>query len=1115
MPKKQERDIREADGLVWFLYSTDRTNGGGALCQSYHKKRPIRVFRPSLLGGKYAPPFLDIEEDDDDNDVAYRYDGLYMVCAVWDVDGHETEAFPVVGQNGWQTFFFTRVPKKPLDKSKVEAGVEYNAMGTQELWGSIQKMRGVRRPKKFEIPPPPVKLPPVKRAAISGVYKDRKCPGYKRPEPVAPLKPLPPPPPPKSQPRSKSPRNVPNQDYGESDSSSESEEEERHTQSRHVAADEGDDSSDSDSDSSHKQIKHTSSTLSAGSPSKVHTPRPRLNSIAQPKKPSPAANPDDDSSDSEASLPASPAPARQTKRVRKPSPKKQLLNAMDVSAFFPKRASAAKAEAANRDMLGSQRTYNKRKASATAAAPKKPSRVSGRKKSKLQYSDSEDDSSSEEEKRDPNAIDQSILTVGSRVLVEYKGQVFKSTIRKRRFKNESRDFLIHYDGNKRTNVHWITLDRIKQILEINVDTPPKPKKKPVPPPKNNIKKGGAGNNNKRKAKEQLLRQESLQKSHYMEAKDAGAIGGASDPQSGDSDIKKVSSVESKEPSEEATPSAAKEMPEMENAKEPDNRSVSQAQSESLSSANGVIELKDSDEKKHDDEKPPSKTDVDADMDGNKEIAPVDTQEAAKALEPSSKEKASAAEEELDTEDVEDLASATTNDRPKPTSRNIKTTTAEAASTKKPRETVVTDVNVAGKSKSSENQEPIKDPLQMLAEEAGSDIDDNGSRKESDENSISSIGGSAKQEQSAIAPTSELKYPIGSNVYVEYRHIFYSSTILKTRRKRSAIEYLVHYEGYKKSSNRWVKVNALHDVNVATTQHYEEQRLIPADILYEAEQPDFSMTTRRKKTLDTSEPIASSSTASSIPSSTAQRKPPPRRMKSDASETTTQAALENLRAGVDFLPGSMVFVDWNAKLYLAKMLKKRYSGEQMEYRVSYDGFKSNHDAWVSIYKIYEVNPQSKRVFKRINSDLIGGEDKDKPKRRAPPGPRRRESRKKPQDYDEIVSHSSASSTPITRNGDNSAHSRASSRVQTSRTTSTIDMNGIDPGVEFLPGSQLFAEYDGSLCLAKMMKKRGKGDYMEYLIQYTGLKKAKEAWVSTALVYEINPQTKRMFRKLAKK
>ena len=53
----------------------------------------------------------------------------------------------------------------------------------------------------------------------------------------------------------------------------------------------------------------------------------------------------------------------------------------------------------------------------------------------------------------------------------------------------------------------------------------------------------------------------------------------------------------------------------------------------------------------------------------------------------------------------------------------------------------------------------------------------------------------------------------------------------------------------------------------------------------------------------------------------------------------------------------------------------------------------------------------------------------------------------------------------------------------------------------------------LCLAKMMKKRGKGDYTEYLVEYNGLQKSLEAWVSTALIYEINPQTKRMFRELS--
>ena len=75
-----------------------------------------------------------------------------------------------------------------------------------------------------------------------------------------------------------------------------------------------------------------------------------------------------------------------------------------------------------------------------------------------------------------------------------------------------------------------------------------------------------------------------------------------------------------------------------------------------------------------------------------------------------------------------------------------------------------------------------------------------------------------------------------------------------------------------------------------------------------------------------------------------------------------------------------------------------------------------------------------------------------------------------------------------------------------------MNGIEPGVDFLPGSQVFAEYKGGLCLAKMVKKRGKDDYMEYFVQYTGLKKSHETWLSISMVWEINPQTKRMFRKL---
>lgn len=1019
--------------------------------------------------------------------MGYRYDGLYMVGAVWDVDGHETESFPVAGENGWQTYFFTRVPKKPLEKEKVEAGMEYNAMGLQELWGTVQKMKGVRKPKKFEIPQPPVKLPPVKRTAISGVYKDRKCVGYKRPEPPAAPKPPPPMPKPQQTARSRSPRNIPKQlEDLSSDSSSvvpsdDEEEEEQQTQKRQTAIKEDVSSSDSDSDTLHaeqQQNKRTSSlSAGSGSPSKVLTPRPRMNSVShhQPKKPSPAANHNDDSSESEEeSIPSVPA-----KRVRKPSPKKKLLNAtFDSSAYFPKRASAARAEAANRDMLGSQRSYNRRKASETTAAatkssaPSRPTRVSGRKRTKMQYDDV-DDSSSEEEAQDPNAVDQSILTIGSRVLVLYKGQLFKATIRKRRFKNESHDFLIHYDGNKRTNVHWIPLDNIDKILEINVDSPPKKKAKAPPPPR---KKGG--NNNKRKAPAQTIkRQESLQNSHY-DGKDEG----------------------------ETAKTAAKQ------AKSNDDCSEKRPKTSSENGGKSTNEIPNAEAENAGGDQFDSKR-----QKGKVEDVVVHSEngDAGRCVEPINpkSDDAPIAKDEMDVEESKPAANLNITEQNahnirKPTTSNMKTTTTGAASARKPRQTVVTDVELAKTPKM--NEADMKDPLQVLAEEAGSDIDDTESSKDSDDNSASSSG-NAKQVQAASEPTSEFKYQVGGHVYVEYRHIFYSSTILKTRRKRSATEYLVHYEGYKKSSNRWVKESALHEVNAVTTQRFEEQRLIPADILYESGHPaEFGYSTRRKKASESSDPASLSSSGHSA---AMQKKPPPRRMRSDASETG-QAALEKLEPGVDFLPGSMVFVEWSELLYLAKMVKKRYSGDRTEYLISYDGYKSIHDSWVSIRKIYEVNPQSKRVFKKLNSEVFLGSNAgdDKPKQRpAPPVSKRRETRKKTQDYDDIASYSSAEPSKLRNNGD--SKQPPSSRSQTSRTTSSLDMKGIEAGVEFLPGSQLFAEYKGGLCLAKMLKKRGKGDYMEYLIQYTGLKKAKEAWVSTALVYEINPQTKRMFRQLS--
>jgi len=183
--------------------------------------------------------------------------------------------------------------------------------------------------------------------------------------------------------------------------------------------------------------------------------------------------------------------------------------------------------------------------------------------------------------------------------------------------------------------------------------------------------------------------------------------------------------------------------------------------------------------------------------------------------------------------------------------------------------------------------------------------------------------------------------------------------------------------------------------------------------------------------------------------------------------------------------------------------------------------------------YEINHQTKRAFKQLKAGQNApgakkrvsrkreeeeeeeeeedddGDDntvKSVPKKRVyrkrsveeksiPTSPTRRGSRKKKDDSSEMSAPSSRSS------------------ARTSR-TSTLDMHGIESGVDFLPGSTIFAEYKGGLCLAKMIKKRGKGDYMEYYIQYMGLKKSEETWMSVGLVYEINPQTKRMFRQYSK-
>lgn len=975
-------------------------------------------------------------EDDieDDSDVAYRYDGLYMVRAVWDIYGNETESHPVIGENGWQTFFCTRMPRRPLEKEKREEGIIYNTVGCQELWGAIQSMRGVRRLKKFEISLPPEKLPPMKRCAISGKFRDRKCVGYVKPVVEVPVEDV-------TKAKGKAPSriksSVPNNKRGRQRRQQQQEEEEDSD------LDEADKSNSEDSSE-----EDTVSRKRAQSPKhKVMTPRPRLNSASQLKrKTSSASAHDNDSSDSETSTAAATTTTQNKKRARSPSRKVILNNSLDVSAFFPKRASAARAEAANRNIVGS-RSY-KRKSSETtssaAAASSKAKQGGGRKRAKANRRDEDEFSTSSEEESNPNSIDHSILTVGSRILVAYKGSVFKSTIRKRREKSGKHDFLIHYDGNKKTNVHWITVDKITKILEINVDTPPK---KTVGK-KVGVKKRGNNGGGRRKATA-TAKQESMD------------------------------SQESVSNSKKSAPARKDSMASQDSAV---NKRVGLARSQSLQQSHY--------QDGSDDEKPANEShESDDDLSTNEgestaKSIPKPKKTATKVVKAVEKKKSAPKSKPKASKEEEDSSESEPEEPPKRKRSNIKTTTvATATSRNSPRKAVVSDTKSPTKNRS------IPPGLSSSSE---SDSDDESSTSSSEEDN---------KKVAAAKPSEEYKYPVGGHVYVEYRRILYSSSILKAKRKRTVTEYLVHYEGYKKSSNRWVKEKDLHEVNAATNRRYEEQRHKPTDNEVD-QQPEASATTRRKNP-EASEQI--SIDGSNRSAATKKKQPPPRRMRSDASE----AALDALPSGVSFLAGSMVFVDWSGSLYFAKMMKKRYSGDRTEYLISYDGYKRSHDAWVSINKIYEVNPQSKRVFKMTEVTKS-----EKPKRRPsstpkPVVPKRRETRKKAQDDEEAASTSTRNSDaglPFSRSS-----SQASSQ-SSSRQTSSIDMNGIEPGVDFLPGSQVFAEYKGGLCLAKMVKKRGKDDYMEYFVQYTGLKKSHETWLSISMVWEINPQTKRMFRKL---
>jgi len=55
---------------------------------------------------------------------------------------------------------------------------------------------------------------------------------------------------------------------------------------------------------------------------------------------------------------------------------------------------------------------------------------------------------------------------GSRVLVDFKGKSYNATIHRHREKSGIREYLIHYDGHKKSNKTWIPEDHIKVVRDV-------------------------------------------------------------------------------------------------------------------------------------------------------------------------------------------------------------------------------------------------------------------------------------------------------------------------------------------------------------------------------------------------------------------------------------------------------------------------------------------------------------------------------------------------------------------------------------------------------------------------------------------------------------------------
>lgn len=290
---------------------------------------------------------------------------------------------------------------------------------------------------------------------------------------------------------------------------------------------------------------------------------------------------------------------------------------------------------------------------------------------------------------------------------------------------------------------------------------------------------------------------------------------------------------------------------------------------------------------------------------------------------------------------------------------------------------------------------------------------------------------------AEAETEARKFADGLEVYAQYKGVLYRSTVRNSRKNRKGnIEYLIHYDGFKKTADRWMKEAVLHQIDEETTSRFNEQRGVDLN----GDETPNSKAGKCAAVLMSTRSTRGNKTLENLGGIT------------QPENNSEGLDMGDLDSGVEFLPGSCVFVAKANALYLAKMVKRRKKGKGTEYLVQFDGMSAEHNEWIPLSRIYELNPKTRKIYKKTSKNRSMPDEDDESGSDVEP-----------------TQKTKAASPKVTTRGSK----QGKSRPKKPATSKLYDMQNIEPGVNFLPGSTLFVQWKNGLYLGKMVKKRGKG------------------------------------------